>query len=397
MAIDRDAFIGTLLPEGAVPAVAMVPPTTLGWNPDVKQYPYDPEKAKELLAEAKADGVPVDTTLYLIGRSNLFPGVTEVIEAMQQMLQDVGFNVEVQMVEVAAAGGALLQALQGRPPAADARRPARQQQGDPVFSMFFKYASEGRQSGIADPKVDEMIAKATAATGDERAEALVGALRLPARRGGAGRAALPHGELRPRRRPDRLHADDRDQLAARARRHRASSEACRRGAHARPAGILTRRSPVARRRQDRPRRADGPRRMPMPRYVSRILSSFASLVLLLVMVFFLSRLTGDPAALFLPIDATPADDRAVPRAARPQRPADRAVRPLRLGRAAPRLRRQPAPGAARRSTWCCRPSSGRSGSRSSPWRWSPSRPSSSARSPPSAPAASSTASSPSPR
>ena len=30
----------------------------------------------------------------------------------------------------------------------------------------------------------------------------------------------------------------------------------------------------------------------MPRYASRILSSFASLVLLLVMVFFLSRLTG---------------------------------------------------------------------------------------------------------
>jgi peptide/nickel transport system permease protein len=42
----------------------------------------------------------------------------------------------------------------------------------------------------------------------------------------------------------------------------------------------------------------------VPRYASRILSSFVSLVLLLVMVFFLSRLTGDPAALFLPIDAT---------------------------------------------------------------------------------------------
>jgi peptide/nickel transport system permease protein len=42
----------------------------------------------------------------------------------------------------------------------------------------------------------------------------------------------------------------------------------------------------------------------VPRYASRILSSLVSLVLLLVMVFFLSRLTGDPAALFLPIDAT---------------------------------------------------------------------------------------------
>ena len=64
MAIDREAFIGTLLPEGTeVSAVAMVPPTTLGWNPDVKPFPYDPEKAKALLEEAKADGVPVDTPI----------------------------------------------------------------------------------------------------------------------------------------------------------------------------------------------------------------------------------------------------------------------------------------------------------------------------------------------
>ena len=43
----------------------------------------------------------------------------------------------------------------------------------------------------------------------------------------------------------------------------------------------------------------------MPQYASRIISSFFSLALLLVLVFFLSRLTGDPAALFLPVDATP--------------------------------------------------------------------------------------------
>ena len=46
LAIDREAFIGTLLPEGTEVAVAMVPPTTLGWNPDVQPFPYDPEKAE---------------------------------------------------------------------------------------------------------------------------------------------------------------------------------------------------------------------------------------------------------------------------------------------------------------------------------------------------------------
>lgn len=170
MAVDRNAFVGSLLPEGTVPAVAMVPPTTLGWNPDVKEYPYDPDKAKELLAAAKADGVPVDTTLHLIGRSNLFPGVTEVTEALQQMLQDVGFNVDVQMVEVAQQEELYSKPFkEGRPPqmlfvSHDNSK------GDPVFSMFFKYDSKGKQSGISDPKVDEMIAKATAATGDERAK-----------------------------------------------------------------------------------------------------------------------------------------------------------------------------------------------------------------------------------
>jgi peptide/nickel transport system substrate-binding protein len=171
MSIDRDAFIGTLLPEGVVSAVAMVPPTTLGWNPDIKQYPFDPEKAKELLAAAKADGVDVDTTLYLIGRSNLFPGVVEVVEAMQQMMQDVGFTVEVQMVEVAQQEELYSKPFkEGRPPQMLAVQHDNSR-GDPVFSMFFKYDSQGRQSGIADPKVDEMIKTATAATGEDRAAA----------------------------------------------------------------------------------------------------------------------------------------------------------------------------------------------------------------------------------
>ena len=35
-----------------------------------------------------------------------------------------------------------------------------QYEGDPVFSMFFKYASEGLQSGMEDPALDKMIASA---------------------------------------------------------------------------------------------------------------------------------------------------------------------------------------------------------------------------------------------
>ncbi|WP_423210211.1 ABC transporter substrate-binding protein [Paracoccus yeei] len=170
MAIDRQAFIGTLLPEGAELAVALFPPTTAGWNPDVKVPAYDPEGAKKLLAEAKADGVPVDTQIRLIARTAQFPNITEVMEAMQQMLTDAGFNVKLEFREVAEhesfyskpypkdQGPYMLAAMHDN------------SRGDPAFTMYFKYDSEGMQSGIADPKADDLIARASAATGDERAK-----------------------------------------------------------------------------------------------------------------------------------------------------------------------------------------------------------------------------------
>ncbi|TQS70135.1 peptide ABC transporter substrate-binding protein [Rhodobacteraceae bacterium] len=166
--IDRDAFIGTILAEGTQVATAINVPTTLGWNPDVKAFPYDPERARELLDEAKADGVPVDREILLVGRTGNFPGATETFEAIQSMLNDAGFNIKLQMVEVAE------HEQYYSKPYVDGRGPILvgaqhdNSRGDPVFSMFFKYDSEGRQSGIADQKVDDLIAQATAATGEER-------------------------------------------------------------------------------------------------------------------------------------------------------------------------------------------------------------------------------------
>ncbi|WP_395541222.1 ABC transporter substrate-binding protein [Neotabrizicola sp. sgz301269] len=168
MAIDRQAFIGTLVPDGALLATAVYPPPTLGWNPDVKVWDYNPDEAKKLLEEARADGVAVDTPLTLIGRTANFPNVTEILEAVQQQLQEVGFTVELQFYEVAE-----FEKLYSKP-FPEGRGPMMvvamhdNSKGDPSFSMFFKYASDGRQSGIADPKVDDLIARASAATGDER-------------------------------------------------------------------------------------------------------------------------------------------------------------------------------------------------------------------------------------
>jgi peptide/nickel transport system substrate-binding protein len=177
MAVDREAFLGTLLPQDATIASHMTVPTTLGADEDLPVLEYDPEGAQKLLEEAKADGVPVDTEILLLGRLGHFPNVTEVMEALQQMFAEVGFNTKLEMVEVAqwiehyskpfAAGDkpALVMAMHDN------------NRGDPVFSMYFKYACDGLQSGICDEELDKYIAEATATAGEGRGEAWRAAFR----------------------------------------------------------------------------------------------------------------------------------------------------------------------------------------------------------------------------
>ncbi|MGL4197535.1 MAG: ABC transporter substrate-binding protein [Allorhizobium sp.] len=170
LAVDRQAFLGTLLPDSALLATAIVPPPTLGWNKDVKVPAYDPEAAKKLIEEAKADGVKVDTPITIIARSANFPNVTEIMEAIQQQLQEVGLQVELKFVEVAEHEQYYSKPFaEGRGPQLVAAMHDNSK-GDPSFSMFFKYATDGTQSGFSDPKVDDLIKRASAAVGDERAK-----------------------------------------------------------------------------------------------------------------------------------------------------------------------------------------------------------------------------------
>ncbi len=167
-AVDREAFVGTILADGTLLATGMTPPSTIGYNHSLKPYTYDPEQAKALLGEAEADGVPVDTEITLIGRTNNFGNVLETMEALLAMFQDAGFNMNLKMVEVA-------EWLEHySKPFAEDRGPEIVEaqhdnaNGDPVFSMFFKYASEGLQAGVQDTTLDDMIAASTALTGDDR-------------------------------------------------------------------------------------------------------------------------------------------------------------------------------------------------------------------------------------
>ncbi|WP_233253229.1 ABC transporter substrate-binding protein [Paracoccus binzhouensis] len=168
LAVDREAMIGTLFPADAQIATHLVVPTTIGYNPAVPAWPYDPDRARALVEEAKADGVDTSLPIRIIGRNGQYPNATEAMEAMMAMFQDVGLNVTLDMYDVSVWNNYFVS-----PFVADAGATLTQSQhdnatGDPVFTAYVKYASDGAHSMVDDPAVDDLIARATAATGDER-------------------------------------------------------------------------------------------------------------------------------------------------------------------------------------------------------------------------------------
>jgi peptide/nickel transport system substrate-binding protein len=85
-AIDREAVVQKMMAGLGKPLATVVHPAAFGHDPGVAQYPFDPKKAKELLAQA---GYPngVDITLH-----SAFVEFRPVFEAICQMLTEVGIR-----------------------------------------------------------------------------------------------------------------------------------------------------------------------------------------------------------------------------------------------------------------------------------------------------------------
>jgi peptide/nickel transport system substrate-binding protein len=97
LALDKEA-IGLRL-WGSPPIGSMDVPGAFGYNPDLEPWPYDPERAKALVEEARADGVPVDMELRVSGRAAFFASVEELTEIVHFSLQEIGLNVAFEMLE----------------------------------------------------------------------------------------------------------------------------------------------------------------------------------------------------------------------------------------------------------------------------------------------------------
>ncbi|MEV7648678.1 ABC transporter substrate-binding protein [Arthrobacter sp. NPDC089319] len=96
-AIDKDALVKQTLPEGTKVASQFVPDMVNGYNEDVTTYPYDPAKAKELLAEAGyADGLELQFN-YPTGVSRPYmPTPEQVFTNVSAQLEEVGITIKAQ-------------------------------------------------------------------------------------------------------------------------------------------------------------------------------------------------------------------------------------------------------------------------------------------------------------
>lgn len=92
-AIDRELIVETIASGSGLPADAIIAPDVFGYA-DVDDYEYNPEKAKELLAEAGFEN-GFQTSIWVNDNQTR----VEVCGAIQAMLQDVGIECDVEIIE----------------------------------------------------------------------------------------------------------------------------------------------------------------------------------------------------------------------------------------------------------------------------------------------------------
>lgn len=168
LATDREGMRGTILSKDVVLATQLVIPSTFGYNPDIKPYPYDPKRAKQLLDEARKDGVKVDKEILLLDRIGVYPGSAELMEAILNMYKAVGFNMKLKSMEKGA-----MRPYENQPFPKDAgpyivHKTHDNDKGDAAFTVFYKYGSTGSQSATFDKVLDDLVAKAQVSMGENR-------------------------------------------------------------------------------------------------------------------------------------------------------------------------------------------------------------------------------------
>lgn len=170
-ATNRTGIVKALFRDLGQPAAQLIPSGVVGYNDQLQPWPHDTDKAKALIDEARADGVPVDREIRLIGRTAQFPKIAETIEVLQSEFAEIGLNVKIEMMDTASqleyqlrpfppnTGPYLLMIMHGN------------QAGDAAFTMDQYMLSDGPQSAYGTAEFDAKIRAAEQLEGEARQDA----------------------------------------------------------------------------------------------------------------------------------------------------------------------------------------------------------------------------------
>jgi dipeptide transport system substrate-binding protein len=164
MAFDRTTYLKTVFDNTATPATNPWPPTAWGYDRSIQPYPYDPAKAKQLLASAGFPNGFATTIWVRPNGSVLNPNPRASAELLQADFAKIGVKADIKVIEW---GELIKEAKQGQHDtlfmgwAGD--------NGDPDNYLSPLFSCNAVTSGInfsrfCDPQLDKLIAdgKATA-------------------------------------------------------------------------------------------------------------------------------------------------------------------------------------------------------------------------------------------
>src|SRR5258706_2088341 len=149
-AIDRDRIVKFVLEGTAYPLSGLLSPQVFGYEPSAKAFPYDPEKAKQLLSEAGfANGFEID----YFSPTGRYPKDREVAQVLVEQLSRVGIKANLKAPEWSIfntdyKNGKYPFYLTGRGSLTDA---------DTLFQQYFRTGMTRRVLGYSNPKLDEIL------------------------------------------------------------------------------------------------------------------------------------------------------------------------------------------------------------------------------------------------
>lgn len=164
LAIDKTSLVDDVLAGHAQVATQMIAPKVAGFDDTIEESAFDVSGAKSLLAEAGYRGEPITLSYASAGR---IPLSEELVQAIQQMLQTAGMNIQLEGMDQATLSDRIYSAKDLTGLYLNTYAPS-QMDGDPVIDDMF---AGGYNDYTMSPETKVLVERTREVAGDERVSA----------------------------------------------------------------------------------------------------------------------------------------------------------------------------------------------------------------------------------